>query len=72
MTNYEKYFGTPEKAAETMSRIGNALCDKWFKCQCDEAGISNPCPLAGLGLCGWGQFRDFDMASVEWMNEEAE
>lgn len=72
MTNYERYFGTPEAAANTMSGIRSALCDRWFKCQVVDAGISNPCPLARLGLCGWEQFHDFDMASVEWLNEEAE
>lgn len=72
MTNWEKYFGTPKKAAGTISKISNRLCYYWFRCEIDYdlERINDPCPLAEMGLCGTMQFNSFNLANEKWLQEE--
>ena len=47
-TNYERHFGTPEKAAETVGK----LCDKLDTC--DGCFLDGACPYQdGLGWLEW-------------------
>ena len=57
MTNYEKLFGTPEMAAETLMDMCQSMVD------CTH------CPLyvAGLAFCDGG---DYEGDVLEWLESE--
>lgn len=58
MTNYEKYFGSSEKAAESLARIAKSCYDAD-----DNAITCNECPLR-LVLC------NKPSAVARWLKEE--
>lgn len=59
-TNYERYFGTPEKAAETLAGIAK---------RCDEmdcnAAVCNDCPLGRVSCSS-------PACVLEWLQEECD
>ena len=57
MTNYERYFGTPQKAA----KVAAAFCRAADHCY--------NCPFGDLGTCPSG---DSEHAYIEWLESEAE
>lgn len=66
MTNYEKYFGTPERAAQSMANA-NGMCkafNAWF-----YVNGALVCALVGRGN---GKTRSMANAFRAWLESEAD
>lgn len=71
MTNYEKYFSTPELAAERIDRATNEHRDDWepIGCgNCMNAGTHHADPDDEQYECGDCEFENGILA---WLNAEA-
>lgn len=64
MTNYEKYFGTPERAAKTYGDSGLCVIEETlYQCSGDGA-MGDMCPYHGR-CCGL-------KSQIEWLESEAD
>lgn len=63
MTNYEKYFGTPERVAKTYRKTGMCVPSIVYECT-DDAAVSDRCPYYHrcVGL----------ESQIEWLKSEAD
>ena len=64
-TNYEKYFGTPERAAKFIGHVSDVLCSNYFTCDLNDAE-DGKCVLYNLNLCK-NEYNAFN-----WLKSEAE
>lgn len=58
-TNYERYFGTPEKAADFMESVCNVI---------DGHEACGHCPVWGINIRCYGSREQM----LEWLESEAE
>lgn len=64
-TNWERYFGTPDKAAKFIGQVSDTLCGNYFKCDLDDAE-NGMCILYRLNLC------KNEYVARNWLESDAE
>ena len=67
MTNWEKLFGTPEKAAETLKRMDVDI----FNWCVDDGGSSKECKACPYEYEVYGCYLPDGFSLLEWLESEA-